>query len=152
MGHRLERVNEAIKEVVSAVVTGGLKDPRTGFVTVTGVETTPDLRHAKVFVTVLGRQAEREHTLAALRSSHGFIQARVAHEVRLKRTPQLEFVYDETTDRALRISSLIDEYLQEHPTPPSAPGEEVAVDDAHNEVAGAAPGGAGAAAEPEGAS
>lgn len=121
MGHRLERVNAAIKEVVSDVVEGELKDPRRGFVTVTGVETTPDLRHAKVFVTVLGRQAERRHTLEALRSSHGFIQARVAHELRLKRTPQLDFIYDETTDTALRISSLIDEYLQEHPTPPPDP-------------------------------
>jgi ribosome-binding factor A len=126
MGHRLERVNEAIKEVVSVVVAAELKDPRAGFVTVTGVETAPDLRHAKVFVTVLGKNVEREHTLAALRSSHGFIQARVAHEVRLKRTPQLEFVYDETTDKALRISWLIDEYLHEHPTPPPAPGEETA--------------------------
>jgi ribosome-binding factor A len=129
VGHRLERVNEAIKEVVSVVVAAELKDPRAGFVTVTGVETTPDLRHAKVYVTVLGKQAEREHALEALRASHGFIQARVAHEVRLKRTPQLEFVYDSTTDKALRISSLIDEYLQEHPTPPPAPGEEASVDE-----------------------
>ena len=106
MGRRLLRVNEAIREVVSRVVAGELKDPRLGFVTVTGVKTTPDLRHAQVFVSVLGSAAQRESSLAALRAAHGFIQARLSDELRLKRTPQLEFVYDDTTDKAMRISGL----------------------------------------------
>ena len=90
-GHQGGRLSQAIAD--------GLKDPRVGFVTVTGVETSADLRHAKVFVSVLGTPAERERTLAGLRSSHGYLQERVAAAVRLKRTPQLEFVYDESIDR-----------------------------------------------------
>ena len=92
-----------------------LKDPRVGFVTVTDVRTSPDLRHARVYVSVLGdggrhpRPSEREATLAGLRSAHGFLQGRVAGELRLKRTPTLEFIYDDTTDRALRVEALIDE-------------------------------------------
>ena len=100
-------MNESVKEVVSAVIADGLKDPRVGFVTVTGVEATPDLRHAKVFVSVLGGAKEREETLEGLKASHGYLQARVNDALHLKHTPQLEFVYDETTDRAMRIEALM---------------------------------------------
>jgi len=100
-------VNEGIKEVVSAVIAEGLKDPRVGFVTVTGVETSRDLRHAKVFFSVLGGARERTATLEGLEASHGYLQARVNAALRMKRTPQLVFVYDETTDRAQRIELLI---------------------------------------------
>jgi ribosome-binding factor A len=89
------------------IAAGGLKDPRVGFVTVTGVETTPDLRHARVYVSVLGKAAERERTMTALERSHGFLQARINEALRMKRTPQLEFVYDDTLDRALRIERLL---------------------------------------------
>ena len=86
-----------------------------GFVTVTDVRTSADLRHARVYVSVLGRAggpsdaSEREATLEGLRSAHGFLQARLAGELRLKRTPTLEFSYDETTDKALRVDELIEE-------------------------------------------
>jgi ribosome-binding factor A len=86
-----------------------------GFVTVTDLRTSADLRHARVYVSVLGAdggasdQAERDATLEGLRSAHGFLQGRLAAELRLKRTPTLEFTYDETTDRALRVDALIDE-------------------------------------------
>jgi ribosome-binding factor A len=128
MGRRQLRVNEALKEVISQVVAGGLGDPRLGFVTVTGVRTTPDLRHARVYVSVLGSSAQHESSLEALRAAHGFIQAHLADELRLKRTPQLEFIYDETTDTAMRISGLLDEYLREHPVPPPDPNAAEAVD------------------------
>jgi ribosome-binding factor A len=108
MGHRLLRINESIRETLSSVITAeGLKDPRVGFVTVTGVETTPDLRHAKVYVSVLGKATERERTMAALERSHGFLQARINESVHMKRTPQLEFVYDESIDRGQRIEKLL---------------------------------------------
>lgn len=108
MGHRLPRVNESIKEILSLALTEEqVKDPRIGFVTVTGVETSSDLRHATVYVSVLGGQRRREATLAALERSRGFLQARVNARLRLKRTPQLRFVYDETTDRAMRIERLL---------------------------------------------
>ncbi len=108
MGHRLLRINESIKETLSSVIAAeGLKDPRVGFVTVTGVETTPDLRHAQVYVSVLGKQTERERTMAALEKSRGFLQARLNDELHMKRTPQLQFLYDETVDRAMRIEQLM---------------------------------------------
>jgi len=104
----MRRVNEAVREVVSEAV-GELKDPRIGFVTVTGVETSPDLRHARVFVSVLGSEAKRFKTLAGLEAAHGVLQARLARELRLKRTPQLAFEYDPTVERGVRMTQLIDE-------------------------------------------
>jgi ribosome-binding factor A len=107
VGHRLLRINERIKESVSAAIVERLKDPRVGFVTVTGVETSPDLRHAKVFVSVLGTAKERDATLEALGQARGVLQASITTGLRLKRTPQIEFVYDPTSVHAQRIESLI---------------------------------------------
>jgi ribosome-binding factor A len=104
----MRRVNEAVREVVSEGVNE-LKDPRIGFVTVTGVETSPDLRHARVFVSVLGSNAKRAKTLDGLAAAHGVLQARVAKELRMKRTPQLAFEYDPTVERGVRMTQLIDE-------------------------------------------
>ena len=106
---RMRRVDEAVRAVLSDAIAKDLQDPRIGFVTVTGVKTSPDLRHARVYVSVLGDEPARARTLAGLRSAHGFLQARVATELTLKHTPELEFEYDETTDRAMRITELLDE-------------------------------------------
>ena len=106
-GDRMRRVDEAIREVLSDAVSQDLKDPRIGFVTVTDVKTTPDLRHARVFVTVLGDQEERDRDARRPASAHGVLQRRVARELRMKRTPTLEFVYDGTTDRAMRVEELL---------------------------------------------
>ena len=108
-GARMRRVNEAVREVLSSELAQGLKDPRIGFVTVTAVETSPDLRAARVFVSVLGTKEEREAALAGLTSSRGFLQGRIGDELRMKRTPALSFHYDDTFERADRISRLIDE-------------------------------------------
>jgi ribosome-binding factor A len=109
-GERMRRVDEAIREVLSdALGSADLKDPRIGFVTVTDVKTSADLRHARVFVTVLGDEREREQTLAGLRSAHGLLQSRVNAELRMKRTPTLTFEYDDTTDRAMRVEQLLDD-------------------------------------------
>ncbi len=108
MTDRMRRVNGAIKEVLSEEI-GGLKDPRIGFVTVTGVNTSPDLRQATVYVSVYGTERKREATLAGLNSSHGVLQAAINRELRLKRTPQLAFEYDPTVERGMRLSRLIDE-------------------------------------------
>ena len=105
---RMRRVNEALREVLSESI-GGLKDPRIGFVTVTGVRASPDLRHATVYVSVLGSERKRDATLAGLASSHGVLQAAVNRELHLKRTPQLAFEYDPTVERGVRLSKLIDE-------------------------------------------
>jgi ribosome-binding factor A len=108
MSERMRRVNEAVREVISEAV-GELKDPRIGFVTVTGVETSPDLRHARVYVSVLGSEAKRAKTLAGLSAAHGVLQARLARELRMKRTPLLAFEYDPTVERGVRMTQLIDE-------------------------------------------
>jgi ribosome-binding factor A len=107
-GDRMRRVNEALREVLSARIAAGLKDPRVGFVTVTGVETSPDLTHARVYVSVLGDRTELEESLAGLNSSHGYLQATVASELRMKRTPTLSFVHDESVDRGFRIQELLE--------------------------------------------
>jgi ribosome-binding factor A len=108
-GPRMRRINEVLREVVGAAIAGDLSDPRIGFVTVTAVETSPDLRTAKVFVSVFGEEEEREATLDGLRSSHGVIQSRIAAETRMKRTPTLTFHYDDTIEQGVRISRLLDD-------------------------------------------
>jgi ribosome-binding factor A len=105
---RMRRVNESVRQVLSEAV-GELKDPRIGFVTVTGVETSPDLRHAKVFVSVLGSSAKRRQSLEGLAAAHGVLQGRLARELRMKRTPQLAFQYDPSVERGVRMTKLIDE-------------------------------------------
>ena len=104
---RMRRVDEAMREVLSGAITSELKDPRVGFVTVTSVDTAPDLRHARGYVSVLGTDSVRRRSLDGLRSAHGFLQRRVADELHLKHTPTLDFVYDDTADRAERIDELL---------------------------------------------
>jgi ribosome-binding factor A len=104
----MRRVNAAVQEVLAEAV-GELRDPRIGFVTVTGVKTSTDLRQAQVFVSVLGSEKKREQTLAGLEAAHGVLQGRIARELRMKRTPQLTFQYDDSVERGVRMSHLIDE-------------------------------------------
>jgi ribosome-binding factor A len=104
----MRRVNEAVREVLSDAIPKSLKDPRIGFVTVTAVKTSPDLRHARVYVSVLGDEPARAATLDGLRSAHGFLQGVIASQLTLKRTPELAFEYDDTVDRAARISELLE--------------------------------------------
>jgi ribosome-binding factor A len=112
MGERMRRVNESLREVLSEGIAE-LKDPRIGFVTVTGVQASPDLQQATVYVSVLGSARKRARSLAGLASSHGVLQQRVNRELHLKRTPQLTFEYDPTVERGIRLSRLIDELASE---------------------------------------
>jgi ribosome-binding factor A len=105
----MRRVDEAMREVLSDVLTHELKDPRVGFVTVTDVKTSPDLRHARVFVSVLGDPDAVEASLEGLRSALGFLQGRVGSELRLKNTPALHFIHDDTAERAQRLERVIRE-------------------------------------------
>ena len=115
----MRRVNESIREVLSEAVPD-LKDPRIGFVTVTGVATSADLRQATVYVSVLGGERARAETLVGLTAAHGVLQAAIAHELKLKRTPQLAFEYDPSVERGVRMTKLIDEL---------APGDDERDDD-----------------------
>jgi ribosome-binding factor A len=108
MSDRMRRVDESLRQVLSEALLE-LKDPRIGFVTITGVDTSPDLRQARVYVSVLGSERKREATLAGLAAAHGVLQARIARELRLKRTPQLTFEYDPSVERGVRMTKLIDE-------------------------------------------
>jgi ribosome-binding factor A len=108
MSDRMRRVNESVRQVLSEALPE-LKDPRIGFVTVTGVETSPDLRHARVFVSVLGSERKRAKSLEGLDAAHGVLQSRLAKELRMKRTPLLAFEYDRTVEEGVRMSKLIDD-------------------------------------------
>src|SRR3989440_1894844 len=106
---RMRRVDEAVRAVLSDAIARDLSDPRIGFVTVTAVKTSPDLRHARVYVSVLGGESERDCSLSALQAAHRFLQAQLASQLTLKHTPLLSFRFDPTTDRAMRITQLLDE-------------------------------------------
>ena len=108
MTDRMRRVNEAIKAVVSETIPT-LKDPRIGFVTVTGVETTSDLAQATVWLSVFGGAKQRTATLVALEGAAGVLQGRVNRELHLRRTPHLTFAYDQSVERGVRMTKLIDE-------------------------------------------
>jgi bifunctional oligoribonuclease and PAP phosphatase NrnA len=103
---RMRRVNGVLREVLADGVEA-LGDPSLGFVTVTAVRAAPDLSQASVYVSVLGAEKRRARSLRALERAHGVLQARIARELHLKRTPQLSFHYDETLDQAMRLEQLI---------------------------------------------
>ena len=105
---RMRRVDEAVKQVLSETIPT-LKDPRIGFVTVTAVETTRDLDHAKVWLSVFGSEKQRDRTLQALDGASGVLQAQVNRQLKLRRTPQLEFVHDRAVEHGVRMTHLIDE-------------------------------------------
>ena len=118
----MRRVDETLREVLSEAIQT-LKDPRIGFVTVTGVRTTADLKESTVFVSVLGGEAEQRRTLEGLGAARGLLQARINSELRLRRTPQLTFEYDPTVERGVRMTKLIDELAPDVPTEPDQPGD-----------------------------
>ncbi len=104
---RMRRVNEVIREVVGAAIAGELQDPRIGFVTVTAVDTTPDLRTALVHVSVLGSDEEKDETMAGLQAARGLIQRSLGGQIRMKRTPTVRFAYDDSIERADRLNRLM---------------------------------------------
>ncbi|MCL5734528.1 MAG: 30S ribosome-binding factor RbfA [Actinobacteria bacterium] len=105
--YRMRRVNEAIKEIIGTALAQDIKDPRVGFVTLTGVDTAPDLSHAKVFLSVYGRQAEKDATFEGLRAARPYLQRLIGQELKMKRTPTLEFVYDTSVDQGMRIQAML---------------------------------------------
>lgn len=135
---RMRRVDEAIRQVIGDALASDLKDPRVGFVTVTDVRTSADLSHARVYVSVLGEAETRVETLAGLDSAHGYLQGRIARELKLKRTPTLAFAYDDTTDRAMRLDALIETEIEgPQPNGASSDPEPGGVEEAQREDRGA---------------
>jgi len=122
---RMERITNIIKQCASETILYELKDPRRGFVTVTRVEVTADLRHAKVFVSVLGEEPQQRTTLRALHSARGFIQTRIAQNLSTRFSPEIVFALDKSPARSIEISQLIDKAIAEdesrHPKPAEEP-------------------------------
>jgi len=113
---RADRVGEAIRVEVATFLREGAKDPRlVGMITITAVEVTRDLRHARVFVTILGSDTERAASLDALESMKGHLRTRLARTLRLRVAPELSFRVDDSVARAARIESLLAEVREKKP-------------------------------------
>jgi ribosome-binding factor A len=106
---RTDRIDELLRQEIGSIVTRDVADPRVGFATITKVETTPDLRHAKVWVSVIGQQKERATTVAALSRAMPFIRRELGRTLRLKRIPDLHVQLDDTAERGTRVLHLLDE-------------------------------------------
>ncbi len=106
-GHRASRVGEAIKKEVTQMLGNELKDPRIGFVTVTAVEASQDLSHARIFVSVYGSDEQKVQTLQALNKAKGFVRSELGKRIRLRYTPEVEFRFDESIERGARIMELL---------------------------------------------
>jgi ribosome-binding factor A len=116
LSQRTERVDELLRQEIGSIVGRDVADPRVGFATITSVETTPDLRHAKVWVSVIGTPAERDTTVAALRRAMPFVRHELGARLRIKRIPDLHIHLDDTAERGTRILQLLSE-LESGTTP-----------------------------------
>jgi len=106
MGTRPERVQEAIPQEVSKIIQHELKDPRIGFLTITAVEVTPDLRYARIFFTALGEMKDKMLALKGLKSAKGYIKGRLADEIKLRFMPEIEFKIDESWERGKHLDDI----------------------------------------------
>jgi ribosome-binding factor A len=118
---RVQRAAEAIREVVSMAILAELKDPRIQDVTVTYVEVSPDLRHAKVHVSVLGDETRQNLSLRGLQSAAGFLQSKIAAQIEIRYTPKLLFVLDQGVKRSIEIARILREVLPKEPEAESEP-------------------------------
>jgi ribosome-binding factor A len=107
VSQRTERVDELLRQEIGSIVSREVADPRVGFATITSVETTPDLRHAKVWVSVIGQPAEREATVAALRRAMPFVRHELGTRLRIRRIPDLHVHLDDTAERGTRVLQLL---------------------------------------------
>jgi len=126
--NRPERVAQMVQELLGQLFARGMRDPRIGLVTITGVKMSPDLREARVYWTVHGDAGQRKQTAKGLENARGFLRREIGSEIKLRVTPDLHFTYDEAIDRGERIEQLIrqvhDEDRTRLPEPPAAEREE----------------------------
>lgn len=113
MQYRRHRLAEELKNEISAVISQELHDPRIGFATVTEVKVSPDLRHARILISVFGSTEEKKQTLDALTSATGFIRRQIGSHIRLRHTPELTFAYDESVERGDRMLQIIEKVNKE---------------------------------------
>ncbi|HOK55618.1 MAG TPA: 30S ribosome-binding factor RbfA [Armatimonadota bacterium] len=109
MSTRQEKVGELLKVEISQMLQRELKDPRIGFVTITDVEVSPDLRHARVFVSIMGEEEERQASMKALKSASGFIRSELGKRLRMRVTPDVEFRIDSSIEQGARIFELLEQ-------------------------------------------
>jgi ribosome-binding factor A len=126
MGRRAERLAEEIREQVARMIASDLKDPRLGFVTVTRVELAHDLGHARVHVGVLGSEAERRKSLAALEQASGFVRRELGRRLRIRHTPEIDFRYDKGLDATDRVARLLEAERQRSEAASATMGEDAA--------------------------
>lgn len=107
MSRRINRVEKACKEELSEILQREVKDPRVGFVTITKVKVTPDLRHAKVYVSIMGNEEEVENSIAGLESAKGYLRSHLGKHLRLKFLPELEFLRERIAEEALRLNEIM---------------------------------------------
>lgn len=115
MGTRQEKVEELLKVEISEIIQREMKDPRLGFVTITDVKISPDLRHAQVYVSVLGEKAEQEASLKALQSASKFVRVELGKRVRMRVTPEVEFRIDEAIERGMKMFELLEKIKKNEP-------------------------------------
>jgi ribosome-binding factor A len=131
-GHRIERVNEQLRRELSQIVVGEVKDPRIGAVTVTRVQTAPDLTLARVFIHIMGDDAERNETMAGLSAATPFIRTTLGQRLPMRRVPELRFEPDRNLEHALRIEELLREAIPP-PSPESTEARDPTVGDEGDE-------------------
>lgn len=119
MTHRSEKVEQFIKEELSQIIQREVRDPRIGFVSITGVEVSVDLRHARVFVSVLGDAEAKEATMGGLRSALGYIRRELGGRLRMRYTPNITFKLDESIERGARVNKLLGDVAKESHVHPS---------------------------------
>mgnify|MGYP001595157443 CR=1 FL=1 len=110
---RHQKITQALKEEISSIIHEELNDPRLGFVTITRVELTPDIRHAKVFFSVLGQDQEYKKTKAALDSALGFIRRLIAQRIKLRLTPEIAFREDRSCEYSIRIQEVLNQIKEQ---------------------------------------
>lgn len=108
-GKRIARVNEQIRRELTALLQTEVRDPRIGMVTITAVQTTPDLYHAKVYYSVIGSDDERASAAEGLNAASGFLRTEIGRRMHIRRAPELHFTYDATLQHAMRIEQLLQE-------------------------------------------
>jgi ribosome-binding factor A len=113
MSRRTSRVEEASREVLAEVLAREVKDPRVGFVTITAVKVSPDLRHARIFVSVMGEDEEVARSMAGLQSARGYMRSALGKHLRLKYLPEIEFELEQGTEEALHLANLMREVASE---------------------------------------
>jgi ribosome-binding factor A len=106
---RQRRVADQIQRELAEIIRAELKDPRVGMITLTSVEVSPDLAHAKVYFTTLADDPQRDEVFKGLKRASGFLRSELGHRVKVHNTPELHFIYDESVERGVRLSRLIDD-------------------------------------------